>query len=232
METFTLLLAPMAPHLAEELWEILGHDQTLAYAPWPTFDPALLKDDEIEVPVQINGKLRARISVPADADQEQLEAAARADEKIIALIDGKPIRKTIVVPGQAGQFRDLIAVRCRRKKIHSDNWQPRIDNFSLSRGPLDQGDLVARRVVPDLVHEGPDQEHPPAADPHQVFGVDWPVEAGGVEAGPFVLDRCRWPSRGRAGPRRGCGGRGRAPRSCGDWPGCRTRARLPAGGRS
>jgi leucyl-tRNA synthetase len=104
METFTLLLAPMAPHLAEELWEILEHDQTLAYAPWPTFDPALLKDDEIEVPVQINGKLRVRISVPADADQAQLEAAARSDEKIIALIDGKPIRKTIVVPGKLVNF--------------------------------------------------------------------------------------------------------------------------------
>jgi leucyl-tRNA synthetase len=104
METFTLLLSPMAPHLAEELWEILGHEATLAYAPWPTFDPALLKDDEIEVPVQINGKLRVRISVPADADVAQLEAAARSDEKIIALIDGKAIRKTIVVPGKLVNF--------------------------------------------------------------------------------------------------------------------------------
>ena len=107
METFTLLLSPMAPHLAEELWEILGHDRTLAYAPWPTFDPALLKDDEIEVPVQINGKLRGRVLVPADADREAIEAAARSDEKIAALLGGKPIRKTIVVPGQAGELRDL-----------------------------------------------------------------------------------------------------------------------------
>ena len=68
MKTFTLLLAPMAPHLAEELWQILGHEHTLAYEPWPTYDPALLKDDEIEVPVQINGKLRGRVVVPADAD--------------------------------------------------------------------------------------------------------------------------------------------------------------------
>jgi leucyl-tRNA synthetase len=104
METFTLLLSPMAPHLAEELWEILGHEMTLAYAPWPTFDPALLKDDEIEVPVQINGKLRVKIFVPADSDKDQLEAAARSDEKIIALIDGKPIRKTIVVPGKLVNF--------------------------------------------------------------------------------------------------------------------------------
>jgi leucyl-tRNA synthetase len=104
METFTLLLAPMAPHLAEELWEILGHDQTLAYAPWPTFDPALLKDDEIEIPVQINGKVRGRVVVPAGADREAIEAAARSDEKIIAILEGKPIRKTIVVPGKLVNF--------------------------------------------------------------------------------------------------------------------------------
>ena len=60
--------APLAPHLAEELWQILGHDRTLAYEPWPTYDPALLKDDEVEVPVQVNGKLRGRSIVPADAD--------------------------------------------------------------------------------------------------------------------------------------------------------------------
>ncbi len=58
METFALLLAPMAPHLAEELWQILGHEKTLAYEPWPGYDPALLKDEEVEVPVQVNGKLR------------------------------------------------------------------------------------------------------------------------------------------------------------------------------
>ena len=104
METFTLLLSPMAPHLAEELWEILGHEETLAYAPWPTFDPALLKDDEVEIPVQINGKLRGRVLVPADATREQIEAAAHADERIIALIEGKPIRKTIVVPGKLVNF--------------------------------------------------------------------------------------------------------------------------------
>ena len=104
METFALLLSPMAPHLAEELWEILGHRETLAYAPWPTFDPALLKDDEIEVPVQVNGKLRGRVLVPADAGREQLEAAARSDEKIVAIIDGRPIRKTIVVPGKLVNF--------------------------------------------------------------------------------------------------------------------------------
>jgi leucyl-tRNA synthetase len=104
METFTLLLSPMAPHLAEELWEILGHSKTLAYTPWPTFDPTLLKDDETEIPVQINGKLRVRIMVPAEASGSEIEAIARADSRIIALIDGKTIRKTIVVPGKLVNF--------------------------------------------------------------------------------------------------------------------------------
>ena len=104
METFTLLLAPLAPHAAEELWQILGHDGTLAYEPWPTFDPALLKDDEVEVPVQINGKLRGRVTVAADADRETLEAAARADERVAALLNGKDVKKVVVVPGKLVNF--------------------------------------------------------------------------------------------------------------------------------
>ena len=104
METFTLLLAPLAPHAAEELWQILGHDQTLAYEPWPVYDPALLKDDEVEVPVQVNGRLRGRVVVPADADGAQLEAAARGDERIAALLEGKTTRKVVVVPGKLVNF--------------------------------------------------------------------------------------------------------------------------------
>jgi leucyl-tRNA synthetase len=104
METFVLLLAPMAPHLAEELGQILGHEKTLAYEPWPGYDPALLKDDEVEVPVQVNGKLRARVLVPADADGTAIEAAARQDERIVALLDGKTIRKVVVVPGKLVNF--------------------------------------------------------------------------------------------------------------------------------
>ncbi|QEH37252.1 Leucine--tRNA ligase [Aquisphaera giovannonii] len=104
METFTLLLSPLAPHLAEELWQLLGHATTLAYEPWPTYDPALLKDDEVEVPVQVNGKLRARITVPADADAARLESAARGDERIVALLEGKTIRKVVVVPGKLVNF--------------------------------------------------------------------------------------------------------------------------------
>ena len=104
METFTLLLSPMAPHLAEELWQVLGHDGTLAYEPWPTYDPALLVDSEVEIPVQVNGKLKARVLAPADADEAALEALARADEKIAAQLEGKAVRKVIVRPGKLVNF--------------------------------------------------------------------------------------------------------------------------------
>ena len=78
-----LLLSPFAPHLAEELWHALGHTDTLAYEPWPTFDPALLKADEIEVPVQVNGKLRgAADGAGRTSTTKALEAAALADEKV------------------------------------------------------------------------------------------------------------------------------------------------------
>ncbi len=104
METFALVLSPMAPHLGEELWQLLGHDRSLAYEPWPDYDPALLKDDEIEVPVQVNGKLRGRVVVAADADAAQLESAARADAKIAVLLEGKTVRKVVVVPGRLVNF--------------------------------------------------------------------------------------------------------------------------------
>ena len=104
MERFVLLLSPFAPHLAEELWQQLGHAQSLAYEPWPEFDESLLKEDTIEVPVQINGKLRGRTVVPTGADRAAMEAAARADEKIAELLAGKTIVKVIVVPGKMVNF--------------------------------------------------------------------------------------------------------------------------------
>jgi leucyl-tRNA synthetase len=104
MEPFVLLLAPFAPHICEELWRLLGHDKTLAYEPWPSYDEQYLKEDTIEVPVQIRGKLRGRIQVPADADRDALEAAARADEKIAEQLAGQQVVKVVVVPGRLVNF--------------------------------------------------------------------------------------------------------------------------------
>ena len=104
METLVLLLAPLAPHLAEELWQLLGHETSLAHEPWPTFDPEAVREDTVEVPVQVNGKLRARITVPAEANKEAMEQAARADERIAELLRGKNVVKVIVVPGRMVNF--------------------------------------------------------------------------------------------------------------------------------
>jgi leucyl-tRNA synthetase len=104
MEKLVLLLSPLAPHLAEELWQLLGHQKTLAYEPWPAFDPALAKDETIEVPVQINGKLRGRILAAADISRDDLEAAAKVDERIAELLAGKTIVKSVIVPGRLVNF--------------------------------------------------------------------------------------------------------------------------------
>jgi leucyl-tRNA synthetase len=103
LKTFLQLLQPFAPHLAEELWEKLHSavrtpPSALAYAPWPTFDPALLVETEIEIPVQVNGKLRDVIRVPADADNATVEVAAKSSEKVKPFLDGKSVKKVIVVP--------------------------------------------------------------------------------------------------------------------------------------
>ncbi len=93
-----LLLAPMAPYLAHELWEMTGETSNLLKAPWPKYDPALAAEDEIEIPVQVNGKLRGLVVVPAGATEDQVEQAALADAKVKAAIAGKQIVKKIVVP--------------------------------------------------------------------------------------------------------------------------------------
>jgi leucyl-tRNA synthetase len=99
-EALVLCLSPMAPHLSEELWRILGHPQSLAYAPWPSYDPALLIEDDVEYPVQVNGKLRCRITVPATADDPAIEKAALANEKTQTAIAGKKIKKIIIARGR------------------------------------------------------------------------------------------------------------------------------------
>jgi leucyl-tRNA synthetase len=104
MKSLTLLLAPFAPHLAEELWSVLGSKDSLAYAPWPAFDESKMKSTEIEVPLQVNGKVRAKITVPADCTQGELETAARKHERLSELLDGKEIVKVVVIPGRMVNF--------------------------------------------------------------------------------------------------------------------------------
>jgi leucyl-tRNA synthetase len=100
LEPMVLLLAPFAPHIAEELWSAFGHRKTLAYEPWPEFDLALTQEDHVEVPVQVNGRLRSKIQIAAGSDEATLRSAALADPKIRALLEGKTIVKVIVVPGK------------------------------------------------------------------------------------------------------------------------------------
>jgi leucyl-tRNA synthetase len=104
IEPMVLLLSPLAPHIGEELWSRLGHRDSLATEPFPVADPALLVDDTVEVPVQVNGKVRARVHVPADADAAAMEAAAREDERVTALLDGATVRKVVTVPGRLVNF--------------------------------------------------------------------------------------------------------------------------------
>jgi leucyl-tRNA synthetase len=104
LRNFLILLQPFAPHIAEELWSKLHakrgthHETTLSYAAWPKFDPALLVEDTLEIPVQVNGKLRDVIKVSASASQADLEAAALASEKVKPFLEGKTIKKIIVLP--------------------------------------------------------------------------------------------------------------------------------------
>ncbi len=103
-ETFTLLLAPFAPHLAEELWRHLGHDDTLTFEPWPESDPDLLQADTVEIAVQVNGKLRGTVRVDAQADKDAMLAAARAEPNVARYLDEGTLRKEIAVPGRLVNF--------------------------------------------------------------------------------------------------------------------------------
>jgi leucyl-tRNA synthetase len=100
LEPLVLMIAPLAPHLAEELWKRLGHDTSLAHGPFPVADPQYLVEDTIEYPVQVNGKVRGHVTVPADADADSLETAALADEKVQAFLNGATPKKVIVVAGR------------------------------------------------------------------------------------------------------------------------------------
>ena len=100
VEGFVKMISPIVPHVAEELWSILGHEGTITYEAWPAYDEAKLVDDEVEIVVQINGKVRAKLMVPADATREKLEEIAMGEDSIKEQIDGKTIRKVIAVPGK------------------------------------------------------------------------------------------------------------------------------------
>ena len=100
LEPLVLMLAPLAPHLAEELWSRLGHETSLAHGPFPTADPAFLVEETVEFPVQVNGKVRGKIVVAAGADAAAVEAAALADEKVRAFLAGGTPKKVIVVEGK------------------------------------------------------------------------------------------------------------------------------------
>jgi leucyl-tRNA synthetase len=98
-ELLTLMLAPMVPHLAEELWEMLGHTgETLAHAPWPKFVPELAAEDQVEVVVQINGRVRGKVQVESGMGEEELKKLVLADPKVTKLLDGLRIVKVVVVP--------------------------------------------------------------------------------------------------------------------------------------
>ncbi|MBV9593648.1 MAG: leucine--tRNA ligase [Actinobacteria bacterium] len=103
-EALVLMLAPLAPHIAEEMWSRLGHEESLAWADFPVADPAYLVEDAIEVPVQVNGKVRVVLSLPADSNAAEIEAAARADERVTALLDGGQPKRVVVVPGRLVNF--------------------------------------------------------------------------------------------------------------------------------
>jgi leucyl-tRNA synthetase len=103
-EPFVLLLAPLAPHIAEELWQRLGHAESLAYQAWPVADPAYLRADVIEIPVQVNGKVRGKIQVPAEAGESEVIDIARADQNVGRHLDGQTVKRAIYVRGRIVNF--------------------------------------------------------------------------------------------------------------------------------
>ncbi|MDL0403487.1 leucine--tRNA ligase [Corynebacterium lehmanniae] len=100
VEPLVQMVSPLAPHIAEELWSVLGHSETITFEPFPEFEEQWLVDDTVEVPVQINGKVKARIDVATDASKDDLEAAALADERVAGIIAGKNVVKVIAIPGR------------------------------------------------------------------------------------------------------------------------------------
>jgi len=104
LERLILLLAPFAPHICEELWQAFGNNESIFKHPWPQADPDLIKDEMIELPVQINGKLRDKILVPAGASQAEAESLVKSSKTVQQWIDNKPVKKTVYVEGRLINF--------------------------------------------------------------------------------------------------------------------------------
>ncbi len=100
LENYLLMLAPMAPHITEEIWRALGHDQSIHLESWPKFDPALTREETVTVVVQINGKVRDRLQIAAGAPEAEVTALALASDAVKRHLDGKPPKKVIYVPGK------------------------------------------------------------------------------------------------------------------------------------
>ena len=99
-----LLLAPLAPHIAEELWQRLGHDESLAYAPWPEARQEFLRSETVEIAVQVNGKTRGRVAVPVDASEAQALEIASKDDNVARHLQDREVRRSIFVPGRIVNF--------------------------------------------------------------------------------------------------------------------------------
>jgi leucyl-tRNA synthetase len=104
MEKLVLMFGPFAPYVAQEMWEVLGHEGPVFRQPWPDFDEALAREEAADVVLQVNGKVRSRLNVPFGTSREDLEALAKSDPKIIAQLEGKQIVKVIVVPDKLVNF--------------------------------------------------------------------------------------------------------------------------------
>jgi leucyl-tRNA synthetase len=109
VEALVLMISPFAPHMAEELWERLGHAGGIVAAGWPTYDEKVSRAEEIVVPVQVNGKVRARLTVSIDASEDELKALALADPQVVKNVEGKSIRKVVVAGGQASRIVSIVA---------------------------------------------------------------------------------------------------------------------------